>query len=112
MANFKGLVEPFFEKLKESRLTEDQKAYVNILESNLKDIISPFARHMSSQYLNLTPAEMQIANLIKQGKTTKDIANLLNLSTRTISFHRENIRNKLGLKNQKANLRSYLLSLE
>jgi len=112
VSNFKGLVEPFFEKLKDSRLSEDQKAYVNILESNLKDIISPFARHMSSRYLNLTPAEMQIANLIKQGKTTKDIANLLNLSSRTISFHRENIRNKLGLKNQKANLRSHLLSLE
>ena len=82
------------------------------MESNLQDIISPCARSLSSRYLNLTPAEMQIANLIKQGKTTKEIANLLNLAGRTISFHRENIREKLGLKNQRANLRSHLLSLK
>lgn len=112
VSNVKELVEPFLEKLKGGRLDENQKAYLTILESNLQDIISPFARSLSSRYLNLTPAEMQIANLIKQGKTTKEIANLLNLAGRTISFHRENIREKLGLKNQRANLRSHLLSLK
>jgi PAS domain S-box-containing protein len=112
VSSVKDLIEPFLEKLKDSRLNEDQKTYINILESNLQDIISPFARRMSSRYLNFTPAEMQIANLIKQGKTTKELANTLNLSGRTISFHRENIREKLGLKNQSANLRSHLLSLE
>jgi len=110
--NVKDTIVPYLEKLKDTRLNERQNLFVNILESNLKDIVSSFSRSLSFKYLNLTPAEIQIANLIKQGKSTKDIADLLNLSSRTINFHRENIRDKLGLKNQKANLRSYLLSLE
>lgn len=112
LANVKDAVVPFLKKLKNTSLNERQKAFVDIVESNLKDIISPFSRRMSSGYSNLTPAEMQIANLIKQGNTTKEIADLLNLSSRTINFHRENIRSKLGIKNKKVNLRSHLISLE
>jgi DNA-binding CsgD family transcriptional regulator len=74
--------------------------------------MSPFARSLTSKYLGFTPTEIKVANLIKQGKTTKDIAELSNLSPRTIEFHRDNIRTKLGIKNKKANLRTYLLSLD
>ena len=58
-----------------------------------------------------TPAEIQITNLIKQGKTTKEIAEFLNLATSTIDSHRNNIRKKIGIKNAKTNLRAYLSSI-
>jgi DNA-binding CsgD family transcriptional regulator len=61
--------------------------------------------------LNFTPTQIQVANLVKEGKTTKEIAELLNSSTRAVEFHRENVRARLDLKNKKTNLRSYLLSL-
>jgi PAS domain S-box-containing protein len=112
VSNVRELVFPYLAKLDNGKLPDKEKAFVNIIESNLKDIISPFVRSLTSKYLGLTPTEIQVANLIKQGKTTKDIAQLSNLSPRTIEFHRDNIRNKLGIKNKKANLRTHLLSLD
>jgi DNA-binding CsgD family transcriptional regulator len=99
------------EKLKNCTLNERQVSYLAVLESNLLEVISPFARKMSSKYLNLTASEIQVANLILEGKQTKEIASLLNLSAKTIEVHRKNIRKKLGLRNKKENLRTHLLAL-
>ena len=108
--NVKEMVEPYLKKLKMTQLDERQKTYLGIAESNLNDIISPFVCGVSMNFLSFTPAEIQVANLIKQGKTTKAIAAILNLSPRTIEFHRDNIRQKIGIKNRKLNLRTHLLS--
>ena len=110
--NVRELVVPCLEKLKKSGLDDKQKGYTNILESNLNDITSPFSQRLSSRYLKLTPTEIQVANLIKHGKTTKEIAEFLNLSSQTIEFHRKNIREKIGIRNKRANLRTHLLSTD
>jgi PAS domain S-box-containing protein len=112
VSSVRELVFPYLVKLNNEKLPDKEKAFISIIESNLKDIMSPFARSLTSSYLELTPTEIQVANLIKHGKTTKDIAELNNLSPRTIEFHRDNIRTKLGIKNKKVNLRTYLLSLD
>ena len=111
LLNVKGLVIPYFEKLKKNTLDEKQKICVSILESNLNDITSSFSHRLSSRFLNFTPTEIQIANLLRDGKMSKEIAELINSSPKNVAFHRENIRRKLGLKNKKTNLKSYLLSL-
>lgn len=111
LSNIKELALPYLGKLKIGLLDDKQRTYVQLLESSLNDIVSPFLQKLSSQYLNLTPTEIQVANMVREGKSTKEISELLNISKRAIEFHRNNIRDKLGLKQAKANLRSYLLSL-
>ncbi len=111
LTNMNELIKPYLEKLNTGKLTDRQKAYVTVLKSNVNDIISPLARRLSSKWLKLTPTEIQVANLIKQGKTTKEIAELMNLEPSTIYFHRDNIRIKVGIKKTGTNLRTYLLSI-
>ena len=112
MANLDKLVFPFIEKMKTSGVNDRQRAYVEIVESSLKDVVSPFSRKLTTRFLNLTPTEMHVANLVKEGKTTKEIAELLNLGDRTIESHRKGIRKKLGIQHKKVNLRSYLTHLQ
>jgi len=112
LSNVKELINPYVERLNKSRLNTNQRTLVNIMESNLENIISPFISKLSSKYFNFTPMEIKVANLVKEGKTNKEIAELLCLSKNTILFHRHNIRSKLGLKNKKINLRSHLLSYD
>jgi PAS domain S-box-containing protein len=85
--NIKSLVSPFLEKLKMTRLDVEQRLYIDCLEASLKEIISPFSQNLSSSFHGLTPAEIQVANLVKLGRTTKEIAELLKISSRTASFH-------------------------
>src|SRR4030067_2070974 len=96
LSNIKELVVPYLEKLKMSRLDEQQKTNVGILESNLNDITSSFSHRLSSNYMIFTPSEIQIANLLRQGKTNKEIGELLHSSERTVAFNRGNIKRKLG----------------
>jgi len=110
IANINKLVMPALEKLKASALTRQAVSFVGVLETNLKEIVSPFSQQLSAQSASLTQTEIQIANCIMQGMRSKEIAGLMTLSKGTIDFYRNNIRKKLGIRNQKANLQSYLLA--
>ncbi len=109
--NVKDLVLPYVEKLKNPRLKARDRTLVDIIDTHLHDIISPLLQRFTNAKILLTPQEMQVASLVKDGKTSKEIADVLNVSETTINFHRKNLRVKFGLTNQRTNLRSYLLSI-
>jgi DNA-binding CsgD family transcriptional regulator len=111
LGNVKQRVLPYLERLRGTKLQAEATEYARILESNLQEIVSPFLQRLTSSYFDLTPQEIQVAGLVKEGKMTKEIADILSISTSAVDFHRKNIRKKLGLKSRKTNLRSYLLSL-
>jgi len=110
--NINDLVIPYLKKLKMGNLDDRNKNYVSVLENNLSDVLSPFMRDIRSSHKHLTPQEIQIVDLIRQGKNTKEIADMLNASVNTIATHRDNIRKKMNLINSKINLRSHILSLK
>jgi PAS domain S-box-containing protein len=111
ICNTRELISPYIENLKITPLDSHQRNQLTILEQHINEIISPFLRTLSAKYPNLTPMEIKVITFIREGRTTKEIADMLNVSARTVDVHRDNIRNKLGLKNRKANLRSHILSL-
>jgi PAS domain S-box-containing protein len=111
LSNIREIVMPYIEKLKTSRLTDNQIIFVETINNNLINITSPFLRSLTLRHFNLTTKEVQVAVLVKEGRTTKEITNVLNISAGAVDFHRNSIRKKLGLNNKKINLRSHLLSL-
>jgi PAS domain S-box-containing protein len=112
LLNVNQLIMPYLDKIKRRKLDAKQKAYAEILESNLNEIVSPLAHSLQSRLLRLSPTELEVANLVHQCKTTKQIAETMNLAESTIDFHRNNIRVKLGVKNKKIGLQTYLSSLK
>jgi PAS domain S-box-containing protein len=111
LQNIKSLVHPYIGKLKNSKLGVEERAYISLIESNLEEIISPFARKLTSRQMNFSARELEIADLIRSGKQGKEIARILNLSPETINTHRKAIRRKLGLTGKSSNLRSTLISI-
>ena len=85
---------------------------LGIIETNTEESLSPLVGLTPSVYLGFTPVEIQVADFIKAGKSSKEIADTLRISPRTVFFHRNNIRKKLNLKGIKANLRSHLMSVQ
>ncbi len=112
LANVTNLAMPCIERLKMSRLSDEQRVWMDMLEAHLKRITSPLLKNLSRAFLGLTRTEVRVAGFIREGKTTKDIANILGLTDDAIMFHRRNIRKKLNLNGYKINLSAYLQSLD
>lgn len=111
-SNVKELVIPYIEKLKGTGLSMEQETYLEIVETTVKNVFSSFLQKITSKQYHFTPKEIQVATLIREGKTTKQIADIMKVTRSAIGLHRHHIRNKLGLGKAKVNLRSYLLSLQ
>jgi len=105
VANISSLVLPYLEQLKKNNLDMQQQFCLNTIEKNLDEIVSPLLKNI--QQFNMTPREIQIAYLIKDGKTTKEIATALGITEGSIATHRKNIRKKLGM-DRTSNLQSQL----
>jgi PAS domain S-box-containing protein len=111
LLNVNQLIFPYLGKIKQRKLDAKVKAYIEILETNLNEIVSPLARNLTSKLLRLSHTELEVSNLVQQGKNTKEIAETMHLAESTIDFHRNNIRAKLGVKHKRIGLRTYLSSL-
>ena len=109
-ANLMKLILPYLDDLHVRLAGKPERFYVEAIKANLEQVTSSFSKKLSSELINLTPRETQVADFIRQGKTTKEIAGLLKVSVSTVEYYRNNIRKKLDLKNKKVNLRSYLSS--
>jgi PAS domain S-box-containing protein len=109
--NLKELIDPYLDRLENSGLQGSQNQLLDVIRMNLEEVLGSAIPEFSSKYYMLSPNEIQVVNLIRKGKTTKEMSRLLNLSVRTIEAYRNSIRRKFNLKNKKINLRTYLSSI-
>jgi DNA-binding CsgD family transcriptional regulator len=112
LRNVRERVLPYVEKLKTAGLRSKEKNLLEVIERQLNEIVSPLLSRLSTANLILTPQEIQVALLVREGRSSKQIAELLGVAVVTVNFHRKNLRKKLGIGNSPVNLRAYMLSLK
>ncbi|WP_319522273.1 PAS domain-containing protein [uncultured Desulfosarcina sp.] len=111
LVNLKRFVFPYIDELNKCNIDADARAYANIIDTNLNEVVSHQSTNVFAKYIDFTPAEIRIADLIREGKNTKEIAESLRLAPSSVKWHRRNIRKKLGLTNNRLNLYTYLNTL-
>lgn len=109
--NINKLIMPYLIRLRETRLNDFQAQCIDTIESKLKEMSQPDVKKASDKLMLLSPTETQVANYVKMGLRTKQISEKLNVSSRTVEFHRQNIRRKICLKDRSINLKVFLNSL-
>jgi PAS domain S-box-containing protein len=108
---FARLIAPYLDTLEDNLASTPQEEYIKVIRENFSKITSSFSMTLSSSYLGLSPREIQIADLVRHGRTNKEAARILNISINAVEFHRNNLRKKLGIQNRKVNLRTHLLAM-
>ncbi len=106
--NVENIILPLVKKI---RLRTESKKYIHLLQRSLEELTAAFGSRISQKKFKLSPRELEICAMIREGVTGKDISRLLSHSFQTVEMHRKNIRRKLGIANKKVNLISFLKGL-
>lgn len=112
ITNLRTLIDPALSRLRRSRLTASQKKWLSAIESHLSEIVSPLTTRLAANPYRLTRAEIRVAEHIRQGKTTREIAGLMGITKRTVEVHRHHIRRKFNITRQRVNLKVFLQTLK
>ena len=110
--NIKKYILPYVEDIEKKKPGGEILVLINILKTTINQLMSPASQALFSKYIDFTPMEVKVADLVKQGMQSKEIGQCLNIAKSSVSTYRNNIRKKLNLDNTKINLRVYLNSLE
>ncbi len=112
LLNIKRYALPYIELIEHMNPNRNILTTLEILKQSITELVSPAAKRLYSKYINLTPREIQIADLIRHGKKSKEIASLLYITPTSVSTYRNHIRKKIGLLNTRTNLETYLNSMD
>mgnify|MGYP001827838751 CR=1 FL=1 len=113
LANIRDLIFPFLDQIGEILDSAGGRGgeHLDMVRKSLGEITSSFSTSLSSIPQGLTPREIQVAEHIRRGRTSKEIAKTFNISKDAVDFHRRNLRRKLGLTGKAKNLRSHLIGM-
>jgi PAS domain S-box-containing protein len=98
---------PVVENLRNSDKFDDIQSGLDVLDAHLQTLTKEIRGEMST-VTNLTPSEVQVATMIKNGMKSREIAEKFYISLQTVKTHRRNIRKKLNIQSPNTSLASYL----
>jgi DNA-binding CsgD family transcriptional regulator/PAS domain-containing protein len=114
VGNVEQLIEPTLDRLSKLLRHRPERLELEALRVNLHEIVGPFAqklRDVKGGAAPLTRRETEVANLVRLGKTSDEIAEALHISSSSVAFHRANVRRKLGIPKRGPHLATHLASL-
>lgn len=80
------------------------------LEKHIKNVHFEFLKRLKEKYPTISPRELDLATYLLMNMSTKEIAEIMNISTGGVELARYRLRKKLGL-NKKENLIGFLMSI-
>jgi DNA-binding CsgD family transcriptional regulator/PAS domain-containing protein len=112
--NVDDLIAPTLDRLSHALHHRPERLEIDALKANLREIVSPFGRRLARAgdgRAPLTRREKEVANLVRQGRTSDEIGQALHVSRAAVAFHRANIRRKLGIPKRGPHLATHLTAL-
>jgi DNA-binding CsgD family transcriptional regulator len=106
--NYLLTVFPLIAHLKSMNLPASQAYLLETLEFNLRHINSVFHINVPTASTRLSGREIEICQLIRAGKDSRQIAEALGVKLQTVMVHRKHIRRKLDLRNNGVRLSAFL----
>ncbi len=106
--NLHALVFPLLDELSIDA-SDTGKVLIDEVKTAMANVCSSFSKNL--KHLQLTGTQIQVANHIRSGKTTKEIADIMGIALSTVNTHRAQIRKKVGILNGKIGLKAFLSSL-
>ena len=103
---------PVLKTIRKEQSAQVRNTCLDIVENQLLELDRERGKDKYWALMKLTPMGMRVCRFLRSGASTKEIADALNLSIVTIQTHRRSIRNKLGIKNRKINLITFLNQAE
>lgn len=109
--NAHSILKPLIRAMHQNRPNVAQTTWLNRLGDQVDELLESFSPRLDSLRFNLTPQELRVARLIRDGFSSRQIAVHQQISPRTVTTHRTHIRKKLGLTSRRRNLRTCLLAI-
>ncbi len=107
----KECILPTLKELEALAKNTPEARYFSFLSFWLANLYSGSYPESRQKLSLLTPRELEIALLIKEGRSSKEISEILSISKKAVQFHRQNLRKKLGIAGSQINLVTYLRNI-
>jgi DNA-binding CsgD family transcriptional regulator len=106
--NFNELILPDLYELKNKLTLESNRKMIDLIIANFEHLLSADTGRLTSGRYKLTKTELKVAAMIRNGMTSRQISEHLNVSADTVAFHRKNLRKKLGISRSDKELSQFL----